>query len=80
MIIYGYATKPGWVGVADKTLWDWLQLLVVPAVLAAGGLLLNAAQRARELEAQEAQKDREQYIQDQRAQDDALQAYLDYVS
>jgi hypothetical protein len=78
--VYGYATKPGWVGVADKTLWDWLQLLVVPAVLAAGGLLLNTAQRARELEDQEAQKDREQYTQEQRAQDDALQAYLDYVS
>jgi hypothetical protein len=80
VVVYGYATKPGWVGVADKTLWDWLQLLVVSAVLAAGGLLLNTAQRARELEAQEAQKSREQYIQDQRAQDDALQAHLDYVS
>jgi hypothetical protein len=80
VVVYGYVTKPGWVGVADKTLWDWLQLLVVPAVLAAGGLLLNTAQRSRELVAQEVQKHREEYIQDQRAQDDALQAYLDYVS
>jgi len=69
VVIYGYATKPGWVGVAHKTLWDWLQLLIVPAVLAAGGLLLSTTQKARE-----------EYIQDQRAQDDALQAYLDYAS
>lgn len=50
----------------DKPLWDWLDLLIVPVVLAIGGYLFNssqnrAAQRAAEL----------------RAQDDALQAYLD---
>ena len=79
-VVYGYATTPGWVGVADKTLWDWLQLLVVPAVLAGGGFWFNSAQKRRELMAQNTQKEYEQYIQDQRAQDDALQAHLDYVS
>jgi uncharacterized protein YjbI with pentapeptide repeats len=68
------------VGVADKTLWDWLELLIVPAVLATGGFWFNSTQKRRELIAQEAQKDYEQYIQDQRAQDDALQAHIDYVS
>ena len=77
---YGYATRSGWVGVANKTLWDWLRLLVVPTVLAVGGFWFNSAQQRREFVAQNAQKDYEQFIQDQRAQDDALQAYIDYVS
>jgi hypothetical protein len=53
----------------DKTLWDWLTLLIVPAVIAAGGIWFNQQQRERELE-----------IADQRAQDEALRAYLDQMS
>jgi len=37
MIVYGYLARPRWTGVADKTLWDWLQLLsalAIPVVLA----------------------------------------------
>jgi hypothetical protein len=30
------------------TLWDWAKLLIVPAVIAAGGLWFNAQQRDRE--------------------------------
>ena len=30
------------------TLWDWIKLLVVPAVIAGGGLWFNTQQRARE--------------------------------
>jgi len=48
-----------------RPLWDWLELLIVPAVLAGGGLWFNAQQR-----------DREQRIANERAQDEALQAYL----
>jgi len=51
------------------TLWDWLKLLVVPAVIAAGGLWFNRQQRERELE-----------IAERRAKDEALQAYLDQMS
>jgi hypothetical protein len=49
----------------DITLWDWLDLLVVPAAIAAGGLWFNAQQSKRE-----------QGIARQRAQDEALQEYL----
>jgi hypothetical protein len=52
-----------------KTLWDWLKLLIVPAVLAIGGYWFNAQQRERELA-----------VANQRAQDEALQAYLDQMS
>ena len=48
------------------TLWDWIKLLVVPAVLAVGGVWFNQRQQARD-----------RVSADRRAQDDALEAYLD---
>src|SRR5215208_7484025 len=51
------------------TLWDWIKLLIVPAVIAGGGLWFNVQQR-----------EREQRIANDRAQDEALQAYLDHMS
>lgn len=53
----------------DITLWQWLKLLIVPAVIAAGGIWFNRQQRDREME-----------IAEQRAQHEALQAYLDQIS
>jgi uncharacterized protein YjbI with pentapeptide repeats len=53
----------------DITLWDWTKLLLVPAVIAAGGLWFNAQQQ-----------EREQRIANERAQDEALQGYLDGMS
>ena len=50
------------------TLWDWIKLLIVPAVIAAGGLWFNRQQHERGLE-----------IENERAQDEALQAYLDQI-
>jgi len=57
-----------WSGFGDKTLWDWLQLLIVPLVLVIGGFLLTTLQDSRQ-----------RAIEDQRAQDTALQAYLDQM-
>jgi Pentapeptide repeats (8 copies) len=51
------------------TLWDWIKLLIVPAVIAGGGIWFNRQQRERELE-----------IAERRAQDEALQAYLDKMT
>jgi uncharacterized protein YjbI with pentapeptide repeats len=50
------------------TAWDWLKLLIVPAVIAAGGLWFNAQQR-----------DRERERANEHARDEALQAYLDQM-
>jgi uncharacterized protein HemX len=80
VIIYGYLERPGWVGVSGKKFWDYLKLLIVPAALAIGVAWLNWAQRKRERVAEEARKDRELDIESQRAQDEALQAYLDQMS
>src|SRR5215203_3931137 len=58
-----------WTGFANKTLWDWLQLLVVPAMLALVGFLLAEAQENIQQQAEESRA--------QDAQDEALQAYLE---
>ena len=75
----------------EKSLWAWLDLLIVPVVLALGVYLLNraqsererkaeVAQQVREREAAEARRERELEIENERAQDEALQAYLDQMS
>jgi hypothetical protein len=52
-----------------RPLWDWLQLLIVPAVLAAGGIWFNSRQQKRA-----------HAITQERARDEALQAYLDQIA
>jgi hypothetical protein len=94
-ISLGYGFKLGWIGLAKdpkyKTIWDWLDLLIVPAVIAVGVFVLEWKQRAREQRAQareqrrqqremKAQRVRELESEDQRAQDAALQSYLDQMS
>jgi uncharacterized protein YjbI with pentapeptide repeats len=52
----------------DVTLWNWMDLLIIPVVLAIGGYLFTRAEnRATRVAAE------------QRAQDEALQAYLDQM-
>src|SRR5437867_2301059 len=52
-----------------KTLWDLLSLLIVPAILAGGAYWL-----------QQSGKRREQYSQEQQAQETTLQSYLDKMT
>ena len=52
----------------DKGLWAWLDLLIVPVVLAVGGYLFNLSQTRRT-----------EKIAAQRRQEDTLQAYLDHI-
>lgn len=80
VILYGYLTRRGWVGVADKRFWDYLELLIVPAALALGVYWLNRAQSEREREAEAAQRERALEVENQRAQEAVLQAYLDRMS
>jgi len=54
-VVYGYVSgRWAWGGTEfdGASLWDWLELLIVPVVLAFVGFLLNAAQRARDERAQ----------------------------
>src|SRR5215208_1186520 len=67
-------------GFEGASLWDWLDLLIVPVVLGIGGIWLQRAQRKRELAQEDRQRQRELEIAEQQAQDNALQAYLDQMS
>jgi hypothetical protein len=70
--ILGSSDARGWTGFGEKKLWDWLQLLsalAIPIVLAFAGYWFTSQQDARQRE-----------IEEQRADDAALQAYLDQMS
>jgi uncharacterized protein YjbI with pentapeptide repeats len=82
---------PRWTGFRGKTAWDWMDLLIVPLALVAIGLLFSMLQDARQqalenqrqeqalaIENKRAEAERE--LAEQRAQDEALQAYLDQMS
>ena len=81
LVYLGYGI--GWTGLGEaptekdvrpaKTLWDWLALFIVPALLAIGGVLISQ-------QIQRQQKQREEIAANLRAQDEALRAYLDQMS
>ena len=67
---------PRWTGFRGMTVRDWLQLLIIPFSLVVIGFLFTMQQETRQqaIEDQRARAERE--LQEQRAQDDALEAYL----
>ena len=66
-------------GFGDKTLWDLLQLLIVPLVLAAVGFWFTAQQEARQRQIEDRRAQVEREIEDERAEQVTLQAYLDQM-
>jgi hypothetical protein len=73
-----------------KTLWDWMGLLIVPVVLSLITVVFawqqdirqneiekKRAQQAQKIEGQRAEAERE--LAEQRADDEALQSYLDQM-
>ena len=91
LILYeGNVSSPWWEGARDRDFWAYLKLLIVPAAIGIGAAVLNlmqmerarkaeAAQQARDRVAQEASRQRELEVEHQRAQDEALHAYLDQI-
>src|SRR6266699_1681965 len=63
-----------------KALWDWLQLLIIPAVLVVGGFLLNYTTSRDEQKSTQLrdQTERDVALDNQREQ--ALRAYIDSMS
>jgi uncharacterized protein YjbI with pentapeptide repeats len=80
ILILGYWLKWSWTGFSAKTLWDWLQLLFVPIILAIGGFWLNQIQREREERTAKRRAEDEQRIATDTQQEAALQAYIDHMS
>jgi uncharacterized protein YjbI with pentapeptide repeats len=63
-----------------KTVWDWLQLLIVPVILSLITVVFTWQQNARQEAIEEQRAQAERTIEEQRAQDAALQSYLDQMS
>jgi hypothetical protein len=68
IVICGYVFGWKWTGLPKRTLWDWLDLLIVPVVLAIGGYLFTLS---------DSRRTRDQA--DHRREEDVLQAYLDQM-
>ena len=66
-------------GFGDKTLWDLLQLLIVPLALAAIGFWFAAQQEARQHQIEDRRAQVEREIEAERAEQVTLQAYLDQM-
>lgn len=78
-------------GFETKTLWDWMELLVIPVVLAVGAFYLNRSERTveRQIAERRIKEDRqlaedranlEREIATDRQQEAALQAYFDRMA
>jgi uncharacterized protein YjbI with pentapeptide repeats len=66
--------------VAKKSLWEFLDLLIVPMALAIIGFGFTAQQQARQTQIEKQRDERAQAVEEQRAQNAALQAYLDQMN
>src|ERR687897_2602555 len=66
--------------IGGKTLWDWLQLLIVPVVLSLITVAFALWQDTRQERVENQRAEAERKLAEQRAQDEALQAYLDQMS
>jgi len=79
-LIIIFRKYPDATGAANKELWNYSELFIVPLVLVVGAFLLDTGQRNRERREAVARKKREDEVEERRAQDAALQAYLDHMS
>ena len=67
-------------GFETRTLWDWMQLLIIPLALTGGALYLQRAERTVERQSTEIRAKLEREIATDRQQEAALQSYLDYMA
>jgi len=79
-IIGGYMFNWGWTGFRGNTLWDWLQLLILPVVLASGGIWLNVQQTRTSSAATTQQHQTDLQIAENQQQEAALEAYLAHMA
>src|ERR687889_1963320 len=73
-------TKQSRWGFRGKTVWNWLELLIVPLALAVIGLWFTTQQETRQQQIENQRAEAERELAQQRAQDESLQAYLDQMS
>ena len=73
------ANNPG-TGFSEKSLWDWLDLLIIPSVLTFGLLWFDLAENERSRKAAADRADIELNVAAQRTRENALQMYFDRMS
>ncbi len=64
-----------WTGFAGKTLWDWMQLLIIPLVLAGGAIWFNSSQHETDMQIAAAQQQEEVLVTYQKDISDLLLTY-----
>ena len=79
-IFLGYYFGWEWTGFPPKRLFDWVQILVIPVAVAVGTFILTRTAKRRDDAARQAQKEREETSEAQRAEEASLQEYLNYIS
>src|SRR2546430_17242879 len=80
VIILAYIFGVNVPGLRGKTLWDWLQLLIIPVVLAVGGYLFNYTTSRNERNAADKRNQTERELGLDNQREAALQTYLDKMS
>jgi Pentapeptide repeats (8 copies) len=80
VIVLGYRLTWGWTGLPGKTLWDWLQLLVIPVALAGLAFLLNSSQSSREQRREDERTARQRVTAADNAREETLRVYLTQMS
>ena len=67
-------------GFSGKTLWNWLQLLIVPLMLAGGGLWFTSQQNLTSLQLSQRQHDTDIQLVNDQQRETTLKTYLDDMS
>jgi hypothetical protein len=67
-------------GFGEKTYWDWMELLIIPIVLAIGAWWLNKSEKEAEREIAEKNREEDRAIADERRHQATLEAYLDRMT
>jgi pentapeptide repeat protein len=73
----GYWLKWSWTGLEAKLVWDWLELLLIPLVLALAALWFNGQTRKFDQELARRERENDRQISEDRAREEVLQRYLD---
>lgn len=72
---YQLALWPAW-GLFGKQLWEWLELLIVPVVLAVGAYLFNRREQITDREIAKEERENDRKIAREREEERALETYL----
>jgi uncharacterized protein YjbI with pentapeptide repeats len=80
LLVFDKIVKTEWINAANKGAWDVLDVLLVPLAVGWATVIFTGEQNRRQRKADDAQKKIALDAEERRAQDEALQAYLDKMS